>query len=65
MIDKLITDLKQYKGHNGIPIAFHMQKDGYNFDLRTEGDWSIIPTENCLLSLAKHLDQKYFHVEYW
>lgn len=64
VIDKLVNELKQHQGHNGLPIAFHMQKDGYNFDLKTEGDWSVIPSEQCLLSLAKHLDQKNFRVEY-
>jgi DNA polymerase-3 subunit alpha len=64
VINKLVNDLKQYEGHNGMPIAFHMQKDGFNFDLRTEGDWKVIPTESCLLSIAKHLDQNDFHVEY-
>jgi DNA polymerase-3 subunit alpha len=64
VIDKLVSELQQHQGHNGLPIAFHMQKDGYDFDLRTEGDWSVIPSEKCLLSLAKHLDQQDFYVEY-
>jgi DNA polymerase-3 subunit alpha len=62
--DKLIAELKVHQGHNGLPIAFHMQKDGYTFDLKTEGEWSVIPSEQCLLSLAKHLEQKDFRVEY-
>jgi DNA polymerase-3 subunit alpha len=64
VIDKLVSELQLHQGDNGLPIAFHMQKDGYNFDLRTEGDWSVIPSEKCLLSLAKRLDQQDFYVEY-
>lgn len=64
IIDKLIAGLKQHQGHNAMPIAFHLQQDGYDFEMKTGHDWSIVPTEHCLLCLAKHLDQKAFYIEY-
>ena len=64
IIDKLVDELKQFQGSNAMPVAFHLQKDGYDFELKTDGGWSVIPSEQCLLSLAKHLDQKAFYVEY-
>ncbi|MFT5665546.1 MAG: DNA polymerase-3 subunit alpha [Gammaproteobacteria bacterium] len=64
VIDKLIAELNQFQGQHAMPVAFHLHKDGYDYEMKTNGGWSVIPSEQCLLSIAKHLDQSAFYVEY-
>ncbi len=63
-LDKLIESLDQFKSKTDMPLVFHMQSDGYDYELKTNGQWSVSVTEQCLLSLGKYLKSEQFYVEY-
>ncbi len=63
-VDNLIGSLEQFKTSADVPLVVHMQTDGYDYELRTNGQWSVSVTEDCLLSLDKKLKMGNFYVEY-
>ena len=63
-IDQIIDNLSSYKGQTQMPLVFHMQNEGYDFELKTNGKFSIDVTEQCLLTLGKRLNPGSFYIEY-
>ncbi len=63
-IDGLISGLNLFKANAAMPVVIHMQNEGYEYELRTNGQWSVSATEQCLLTLGKHLDNGQFYIEY-
>jgi len=63
-IDEIIGVLDDYKASDAMPVVFHMCRQGYQYQLRTNGSWSLKPNEQCLLALQRCLDQSEFHFEY-
>ena len=47
-----------------MPVVFHMCREGYQYQLRTNGSWSLKPDEQCLLALQRCLDQSEYYFEY-
>ncbi|MDH5356711.1 MAG: DNA polymerase III subunit alpha, partial [Gammaproteobacteria bacterium] len=63
-LDGLVDGLNLFKANAAMPVVIHMQTDGYEYELKTNGHWSVSATEQCLLTLGKHLDAGQFYVEY-
>lgn len=63
-LDAIIGLLGGYKSSNAMPVVFHMCREGYRYQLRTNGSWSLKPDEHCLLSLQRCLDPAAFYFEY-
>jgi DNA polymerase-3 subunit alpha len=63
-VDTLISDLEGYRCQYAMPVVFHLQHDDYLYELKTNGQWSVMPSEQCLLSLEKHLHRDDFYLEY-
>jgi DNA polymerase-3 subunit alpha len=64
IIEKLIEDLDPHQSGGALPVIFHMQRANYAYQLKTRGQWSVVPSEACLLSLEKVLDKDAFYLEY-
>ncbi|MDH3534565.1 MAG: DNA polymerase III subunit alpha, partial [Gammaproteobacteria bacterium] len=63
-IDEIIGLLDDYKSTNAMPVVFHLCKQGYRYQLRSNGGWSFKPNEECLLALQRCLDASEFYFEY-
>jgi len=63
-IDKLINDLDEFKANAAMPLVIHLNNDGYDCELRTNGQWSVSASEQCLLTIGKHLKSTQFYIEY-
>ena len=63
-VDDLFGVLYDFAASGAMPVVFHLQRDGYSYQLRTNGGWSLRPDERCLLELQRHLDISAFHFEY-
>jgi hypothetical protein len=63
-IDTIISVLNHYQSSDAIPLVFHMHREDYAYQLRTNGDWSLKPDEQCLLELQRCLDKSEFYFEY-
>ena len=63
-VDAIISVLDEYKSADAMPVVFHMRRDDYEYQLRTNGGWSLKPDEQCLLALQRYLDQSEFYFEY-
>ena len=63
-VETLISNLDSYRSQNAMPVVFHLQHEGYLYELKTNGQWSVKPSEQCLLSLEKYLDKDDFFLEY-
>ncbi len=63
-VDNLIGVLDGFGASDAMPVVFHLQRDGYRYQLRTNGEWSVRPDERCLLELQRHLDGSAFRFEY-
>ncbi len=63
-IDGLIDLLDSYRGDGAMPVVFHLRRDDYAYALRTNGQWSLRPDEDCLLALQRRLDPAHFYFEY-
>ena len=63
-VDAIIGVLDKYKSSNAMPVVFHLRREGYEYQLRTNGDWSLKPDEQCLLALQRCLEQTEFYFEY-
>jgi len=64
VIERLIDDLERFCSNNTMPVVFHMQREDYLYELKTNGQWSVAPSEDCLLALGKLLDKDDFYLEY-
>jgi len=63
-IDTIIAVLDEFKSPQAMPVVFHMRRDGYKYQLRSNGEWSLKPDENCLLELRRCLEQSEYYFEY-
>ena len=63
-VETLISDLDGYRSQNAMPVVFHLQYEDYLYELKTNGQWSVMPSEQCLLALEKCLDKDDFYLEY-
>jgi len=63
-IDTLIGVLNHYQSSDAMPVVFHMHREDYAYQLRTNGGWSLKPDEQCLLELQRCLDKSEFYFEY-
>jgi len=63
-VETLITDLDSYRSQNAMPVVFHLQHEDYLYELKTNGQWSVTPSEQCLLSLEKYLGKNDYYLEY-
>jgi DNA polymerase III alpha subunit len=63
-IETLISQLDSHRSQNAMPVVFHLQHEDYEYELKTKGSWSVMPSEQCLLSLEKYLEKGDFYLEY-
>ena len=63
-VDALIATLDDHAASDSMPVIFHLQREGYRYQLRTNGGWSLKPDEGCLLALQRCLDGSSFYFEY-
>jgi DNA polymerase-3 subunit alpha len=63
-VDALIGILNHYQSTNAMSVVFHLHRDAYTYQLRTNGEWSLKPDEQCLLELQRCLDKSRFYFEY-
>jgi DNA polymerase-3 subunit alpha len=63
-IERLIGDLERHRSSNAMPVVFHMRREDYLYELKTNGQWSVAPSEECLLALEKLLGKDDFYLEY-
>ena len=63
-LDALIDILGGFRASNAMPVVFHLHRDQYDYQLRTNGAWSMKPDEQCLLSLQRCLGKAEFYFEY-
>ncbi len=63
-INSIIDVLRAYKSEDAMPVVFHLRHEDYEYQLRTNGDWSLKPDEQCLLALLRCLDNSEFYFEY-
>jgi len=63
-LDAIIDLLGGYESNDAMPVVFHMCREGYRYQLRTNGSWSLKPDEYCLLALQRCLDSSAFYFEY-
>ena len=63
-VDEIIAVLDGYRFSDAMPVVFHMCREGYQYQLRTNDSWSLKPDEQCLLALQRCLDQSEYYFEY-
>jgi DNA polymerase-3 subunit alpha len=63
-VDAVIEVLEEHRAEDAMPVVFHLRREGYDYQLRTNGDWSLQPDEQCLLSLQRCLGKAEFYFEY-
>ncbi|MCH7880888.1 MAG: DNA polymerase III subunit alpha [Proteobacteria bacterium] len=63
-VNHLIKILNQYQARDATPVVFHLQRNGYEYQLKTSEPWSVMPSELCLLALEKHLGGGEYYLEY-
>jgi DNA polymerase-3 subunit alpha len=63
-LDTMIDVLQDYRASDAMPVVFHLRREDYNYQLRTRGEWSLKPNEQCLLSLQRCLGQAEFYFVY-
>ena len=63
-VDAIISVLDKHKSTDALPVVFHMRREDYEYQLRTNGGWSLKPDEQCLLELQRCLDASEFYFEY-
>jgi DNA polymerase III subunit alpha len=63
-LQSMIEVLEGYRASDAMPVVFHLRREDYNYQLRTQGGWSLKPDEQCLLSLQRCLGQAEFYFEY-
>jgi DNA polymerase-3 subunit alpha len=60
----LIEELKRYQSSAAMPVVFHMRRQNYSYQLRTNGGWSLKPDEHCLMALQRTIGKDDFYFEY-
>ena len=63
-VDELIEVLDDHGSEGSTPVVFHLQREGFRYQLRTNGSWALNPDEQCLLALQRCLDGSAFYFEY-
>jgi len=63
-IDSVLDVLESYRGDDALQVVFHLRRDDYAYQLRTNGKWSLQADEDCLLALRRCLDKSEFYFEY-
>ncbi len=63
-IDSIIDVLDSHCAVDALPVVFHLRREDYAFQLRTNGKWSLKADEGCLLALRRCLDKTEFYFEY-
>jgi DNA polymerase-3 subunit alpha len=63
-VDELIEVLDGHGPGGTTPVIFHLQRQGFRYQLRTNGGWSLKPDEQCLLELQRCLDRSSYYFEY-
>ena len=63
-LEDVIEVLDGYRSSGAMPVVFHLRREDYDYQLRTNGSWSLKPDEQCLLSLQRCLNQAEFYFEY-
>ena len=63
-IEHIVGSLSKYGGQSLLPLVFHLQDKGYDYELKTNGQFSIKANEQCLLSLGKQLEPGRYFLEY-
>jgi len=46
-----------------MPVVFHLRREDHDYQLRTNGSWSLKPDEQYLLSLQRCLNLAEFYFE--
>ena len=62
-VEQLARDLGPFQIHDCIPLVFHGERDGYQYELKTES-WTLNSNEQCILTLEKLLGKRGFSVRY-
>ena len=63
-LQAMIEVLEDYRASGAMPVVFHLRREDYDYQLRTQGGWSLKPDEQCLLSLQRCLGKAEFYFEY-
>ena len=64
VVDSVIEVLDSYRAADAMQVVFHLRRQDFAYQLRTNGSWSLKPDENCLLALQQHLAGKDLYFEY-
>ena len=64
VVESLLSDLQPYRASSALPVVFQMQREGYEYELKTNGEWSVNVSEQCVLDLNKRLKQENYQIEY-
>ncbi|MCK4707840.1 MAG: hypothetical protein KAU21_04425, partial [Gammaproteobacteria bacterium] len=62
-IQNLGRELQTYRSDNALPLVFHNEKEGYEYLLQTD-NWRLLPSDESLLILEKHLGKDAFYIDY-
>lgn len=64
LVSHLIESLSQFQAQDATPVVFHLQRDDYEYQLKTTEQWSVMPSAQCLLALEKQLGGGEYYLEY-
>ena len=63
-VDDLISVLGDFTDADAMPVVFHLRREGYDYQLRTNGGWSLRADERCLLALQRCVEPSNLRFEY-
>ena len=63
LIGQLGSALQPYRSADAVPLVIHRRQQDYEFRLQG-GDWTIAPSDACMLALEQQLGKSGFYVEY-
>ena len=63
-VDRIIALLERHRSQDALQVVFHLCRNGFSCQLRTNGDWSLKADEACLLALQRCLERTEFYFEY-
>ena len=63
LVERLSRELREFQQEQSLPLVFHREDQGYGYQLRS-ADWTLLPSEDCMLSLQSLLGQEGFYIEY-
>ncbi|MEM7564878.1 MAG: DNA polymerase III subunit alpha, partial [Pseudomonadota bacterium] len=64
LVDSVIKVLDSHRANDSMPVVFHMQREDYRYQLRSNGKWSFSAEESCLLELQQCLEKSEYYFEY-